>query len=174
MPGVATRPLLWIQLAGRRKEFDHVQRCHKSPSSTLEDNPSVPAKKKRRFFASAWGSFFLALASVFSAAFISVCSTPILDQLKAYTRSSILEEPHNAIWDEWTVVFLHERNINHLTEGRVLRKYASAILLAQPLGITNYCFDDFLYKDSWCEQPYQGDPGNADKDPDDFDGDLSF
>lgn len=81
---------------------------------------------------------------------------------------------YNAIWDEWTVSFLHERDINDLTEGRVLRKYASAILLAQPLGITNYSFDDFLYRDSWCEQPYQGEPGNADKDPDDFDGDLPF
>lgn len=80
----------------------------------------------------------------------------------------------HAIWDEWTVGFLNERDINHLTEGRVLRTYASAILLAQPLGITDYCFDDFLYKDSWCEQPYQGDPGDADKDPDDFDGDLPF
>lgn len=46
------------------------------------DNPSpTPTKRKPSFFATEWGSFLLAFASVFSAAFISVCSGPILTEL---------------------------------------------------------------------------------------------
>lgn len=54
----------------------------REPSPIHDGRPSpTPAKKKPSFFATEWGSFLLAFASVFSAAFISVCSGLILTEL---------------------------------------------------------------------------------------------
>lgn len=51
------------------------------PGHPVISVPSLPTHKDKPFLATARGSFVLALTSVISASFISVCSGPILEQL---------------------------------------------------------------------------------------------
>ncbi|MNY18779.1 hypothetical protein D3C86_1521830 [compost metagenome] len=38
-------------------------------------------------------------------------------------------------------------------EGRILREYAKNILSAEDLGIVDYNYNMFLYKESWSQEP---------------------
>lgn len=86
--------------------------------------PALPAHKDKPFLATARGSFILALTSVISASFISVCSGPILKQLgwlahfdfeKNYTHT-ILATVLTFI--ALIVVYLREQAVNSVTADK--------------------------------------------------------
>ncbi|WP_339535461.1 hypothetical protein [Pseudomonas hunanensis] len=86
--------------------------------------PTLPAHKDKPFLATARGSFILALTSVISASFISVCSGPILMQLgwlahfdfeKNYTHT-ILATALTLI--ALIVVYLREQAVNSVTADK--------------------------------------------------------
>ncbi|MBF8668390.1 hypothetical protein IR012_00430 [Pseudomonas putida] len=97
----------------------------REPSHTHSGSPSsIPTKRKPGFFASEWGSFLLAFASVFSAAFISVCSGPILTELgnlgnlnfkEGFTHTlGALALSVIALW----MVYRRERALSAITEDK--------------------------------------------------------
>ncbi|UVN46258.1 hypothetical protein [Pseudomonas mosselii] len=115
----------------------------KPPFSAMGENPSVPHKKKRRFFASAWGSFFLALASVFSAAFISVCSTPILEQLKALSEGNLEGSFKHSYWAlglsllALGMVYQRERALSAVTDEKEAELQRQSEALQERLRLQN-------------------------------------
>ncbi|MNH83318.1 hypothetical protein D3C87_1243070 [compost metagenome] len=58
-----------------------------------------------------------------------------------------------AIWEDWTLSCFESRDLTHLMEGRILREYAKNILSAEDLGIVDYNYNMFLYKESWSQEP---------------------
>ncbi|MBK4998881.1 hypothetical protein IAE37_001157 [Pseudomonas sp. S31] len=115
-----------------------------APSSPLVDNSSEPPQKKRRFFASAWGSFFLAFASVFSAAFISVCSTPILTQLEALSERNFEVSYKHSLWALglsivalW-MVYRRERALSAVTDEKEAELHRQSQVLQERLRLQNH------------------------------------
>lgn len=94
-----------------------------SPPNGEGANPTHK-KKKPSFFATEWGSFLLALASVFSAAFISVCSGPILAELAKLAEFKFEGSFKNTIWAvvlsiiALAMVYRRERALGAVTEEK--------------------------------------------------------
>ncbi|PMQ11534.1 hypothetical protein PseAD21_11810 [Pseudomonas sp. AD21] len=95
-----------------------------SSQAKAEIQNPASSKKEPSFFASEWGSFLLALASVSSAAFISVCSGPILTELGRVTDLNFQESfKHTisalvlstiALW----LVYRRERALSAVTDEK--------------------------------------------------------
>jgi hypothetical protein len=58
-----------------------------------------------------------------------------------------------AIWEDWTLSCFESKDLTHVMEGRILREYAKNIISAEDLGIVDYNYDMFLYKENWSQEP---------------------